>query len=88
MVSFRKQQAAQSSKNDFQDVVREAIEDEKPVKEMILELKDAVTKTSAIQEHDAVVMVRLQKECTNFVSTVQMTILSRTNFLSRGRKFL
>ena len=56
IVTFRKAQAAQNPKNSLHRMVREAIEDEKPVKEIILEIKDSMTRTS-IQEQDAIVMV-------------------------------
>ena len=56
IVSFRKAQAAQNTKNSLYRMVREAIEEEKPVKEIILEIKESLTRTS-IQEQDAVVMV-------------------------------
>ena len=56
IVTFRKAQAAQNTKNSLHRMVREAIEDEKPVKEIILEIKDSMTRTS-IQEQDAIVMV-------------------------------
>jgi len=56
IVTFRKAQAAQNTKNSLHRMVREAIEDEKPVKEIILEIKDSMTRTS-IQEQDAIVMI-------------------------------
>ena len=56
IVTFRKAQAAQNTKNSLHRMVREAIEEEKPVKEIILEIKESMTRTS-IQEQDAIVMV-------------------------------
>ena len=38
-------------------MVRECIEEEKPVKEIVQEVKEAMAKSSGIQEQDAVVMV-------------------------------
>ena len=66
IVTFRKAQAAQNTKNSLHRMVREAIEDEKPVKEIILEIKDSMTRTS-IQEQDAIVMV-----CTFLVLVYQL----------------
>lgn len=56
IVTFRKQQEAQSHRNVIQRMVREAIADEKPAKEIIVELKEATSK-HAIQEQDAIVMI-------------------------------
>ena len=56
IVTFRKAQAAQNTKNSLHRMVREAIEEEKPVKEIILEIKESISRTS-IQEQDAIVMV-------------------------------
>jgi hypothetical protein len=57
VVTFRKSQASQGLKNDLQRTVQDAIEEEKPVKDIILEVKEGMAK-SAIQEQNAVVMVR------------------------------
>jgi len=56
IVTFRKAQAAQNTKNSLHRMVREAIEEEKPVKEIILEIKESMTRTS-IQEQDAIVLI-------------------------------
>ena len=42
---------------ELQALVREAIEDERPTKEIVVEVKEAMGKTAGITEHDAVVMV-------------------------------
>ena len=57
VVSFRKAQAGQNAKKELQAMVRECIEEEKPVKEIVQEVKEAMAKSSGIQEQDAVVMV-------------------------------
>ena len=57
VVTFRRAQAGQNAKKELQRMVREAIEDEKPVKEIIGEVREAVGKTSGIQEQDTVIMV-------------------------------
>merc|ERR1712066_864200 len=44
IVTFRKAQAAQNTKNSLYRMVREAIEEEKPVKEIILEIKESLTR--------------------------------------------
>ena len=61
VVSFRKAQAGQNAKKELQAMVREAIEEERPVKEIIMEVKEAMGKVAGIQEQDAVVMVRRKK---------------------------
>ena len=62
IVTFRKAQAAQNTKNSLHRMVREAIEEEKPVKEIILEIKESMTRTS-IQEQDAIVLVSILCFC-------------------------
>lgn len=66
IVTFRKAQAAQNTKNSLHRMVREAIEEEKPVKEIILEIRESMTRTS-IQEQDAIMMV-----CTLYALTLSM----------------
>lgn len=39
-------------------MVKDAIREERPIKEIIQEVKEAVSKTSGIQEHETAVMVR------------------------------
>ena len=56
VVTFRKQHAASENKNTVLRMVREAIEEEKTPKEIIIELKDSVSKNN-ISEQDALVMV-------------------------------
>ena len=56
VVTFRKQHAASENKNTVLRMVREAIEEEKTPKEIIIELKDSVSKNN-ISEQDAIVMV-------------------------------
>jgi len=57
VVSFRKAQAGQTAKKELHTLVRDAIEEDKPVKDIIAEVKDAMAKTPGIQEQDAVVMI-------------------------------
>jgi hypothetical protein len=57
IVAFRKQQATQNTKNSLYRLVREALEEERPTKEIVMDIRDGMTKTN-IQEHDAVTMVR------------------------------
>jgi len=76
VVTFRKAQAGQSAKKELQAMVREAVEEEKSNKEISSEIKDAMSKSSSIQEHDAVVMVN---------SRGQLSLTSWfTNVLSRS----
>jgi len=56
VVTFRKQHAATENKNTVLRMVREAIEEEKTPKEIIIELKDSVSKNN-ISEQDALVMI-------------------------------
>ena len=58
VVTFRKQHAASENKNNVLRMVREAIEEEKTPKEIIIELKDSVVKNN-ISEQDALIMVRI-----------------------------
>ncbi len=60
-MSFRKAQAGQNAKKELQATVREAIEEEKSIKEIITEVKEAMAKSSGITEQDAVVMVSLKQ---------------------------
>ena len=57
MVSFRKAQGTQSAKKGLQRSIRESIEEERPIKEIINDVKEAVGKNQSIQEQDAIVMV-------------------------------
>lgn len=57
VVTFRKNQAGQNAKKELQLMIRDLIEDDKPVKEIIQEVKEAIAKTPGIQEHDAIVMI-------------------------------
>lgn len=57
VVSFRKAKAGQNQRNELQLAVEEAIEEERPVKDIILEVKEAMAKNKNIQEADAVVMI-------------------------------
>lgn len=56
VVNFRKQHAAAESKNAVFKMVKEAIDEEKTPKEIIIELKDSVAKNN-ISEQDALIMV-------------------------------
>jgi hypothetical protein len=56
IVAFRKQQATQNTKNSLYRLVREALEEERPTKEIVMDIRDGMTKTN-IQEHDAVTMI-------------------------------
>lgn len=56
VVNFRKQHAAADSKKLVFKMIKEAIEDDKSPKEIIIELKDSMAKNN-ISEQDAVVMV-------------------------------
>ena len=58
VVTFRKAQFAQTIRNDLQRAVRDAVEEDKPVREIIAEIKEAVAKTEGIQEQDTIIMVR------------------------------
>ena len=57
VVSFRKQRAAQNLRQDVQEMLVDAIAQEKATKEIIVELKDAIAK-GGIQDYDATVLVR------------------------------
>lgn len=57
IVTFRKAQAGQNAKKELQLMIKEAIDDEKSMKEIIAEVKDAISKNPGITEQDAVGMV-------------------------------
>lgn len=57
VVSFRKAQFAQHIKNDLQRAVRNSMEEDKPLKEIILDIKGAVAKTEGVREQDAIIMI-------------------------------
>ncbi len=56
VVAFRKQQAASETRNMVYRTIKEAIEEERPPKEIAIEVKDAIAKNN-ISEQDALVMV-------------------------------
>ncbi|XP_059091245.1 protein krasavietz-like isoform X2 [Tigriopus californicus] len=56
VVSFRKNQAAQGERNELHRAVRDAIAEDRPVKEIIAEVKEGMSKNT-VQEYDAVVMI-------------------------------
>ena len=59
VVNFRKQHAAAENKNAVFKMVKEAIDEEKTPKEIIIELKDSAAKNN-ISEQDALIMVSLR----------------------------
>lgn len=59
IVNYRKAQAGHSAKKEVQKMVMEAIEEDKPAKEIIVDLKEAMSKNNGIQEHDAIIMVNI-----------------------------
>lgn len=57
IVSFRRAQAGNLAKKELQRLISYTIEEEKSVKEIVLEIKEATSKTNGIQEQDTVVMI-------------------------------
>ncbi len=78
IVNFRKNQAAQNTKNTLYKTIREAIEEEKPTKEVVVEIREAMQRTN-ISEQEIVVMV-------SGASVTSFTHLSNlmTNFIKSG----
>jgi hypothetical protein len=46
IVAFRKQQATQNTKNSLYRLVREALEEERPTKEIVMDIGDGMAKTN------------------------------------------
>ena len=60
VVNFRKQYAAYTNRNVVYKLIKEAIEDEKTPKEIIIEIRDINDKNN-ISEQDTLIMVIFQK---------------------------
>ena len=60
VVNFRKQYAANTNRNVVYKLIKEAIEDEKTPKEIIIEIRDINDKNN-ISEQDTLIMVIFQK---------------------------